>query len=237
MDIPRVSVEQMRRIDELATSHFGIEPVQLMEHAGRAVASRAREIAGVRGRTITVLVGKGHNGGDALVAARFLVSWGATVYLIVAAHPDEMKPLVRDHYGTATAMHLNRMTAVDNLQWEQALKESDLLVDGLLGYGATGNPRGIYADLIALANQSRKKILAIDIPSGLDADTGVAGTPCVVAAETLTLGLPKRGLFLADGKKHAGRVAVADIGIPHEVFELMGLQVPRLFEKQGIVRV
>lgn len=236
MDIPRISVQEMRRIDELTVRHFGVEIIQMMENAGRAVASQAREMVGVRGK-ITVLCGKGNNGGDGLVAARFLSTWGAEVNIILASHPDELNTLVRDHYGTATSMHVNRMTSVDNLQWELAMKQSDLLVDGLLGYNLKGDPRGKYADLITLANHSGRKVLAIDCPSGLDSDTGQAQNPCIKASATLALSLPKRGLFLGDAKKHVGKVFVADMGVPHEVYELMGLSIPKIFEKKSIVKV
>ena len=237
MNIPSVSVEQMRRVDELAVKHFGVGAVQLMENAGRAVASVAREMVGVRGKTITILCGKGNNGGDGLVAARWLSNWGAQVNIILASHPDELNPLTKNHYGTATSMHQNRMTAVDNLQWEMALKQSHLLIDGLIGYGLEGDPSGQYAELINLANNSKKKILSIDCPSGLDCDTGEPKKPCIKANVTLTLALPKRGFFLGDAKNYTGKLSVADIGIPHEVYELMGLKSPRIFEGGDRVKV
>ena len=237
MDIPRISVEEMRRIDELAVKHFGIETLQMMENAGRAVASLAREVIGVRGRIITVLCGKGNNGGDGLVAARFLSNWGATVNIILASHPDELSPVVKDHYGSATSMHMNRLTAVDNIQWELAMKQSDLIIDGLIGYNLKGNPEGSYAELINLANHSGKKILSIDCPSGLDSDTGERMAPCITAEATLALTLPKKGLFLGNAKSAVGKVFCADVGVPHEVFELMGLKVPKIFEKKDILKL
>lgn len=226
----------MKRIDQVAVEHFGIEIVQMMEHAGRAVASLARDMVGTR-KVVTVLVGKGHNGGDGLVAARFLQEWGFEINIILASHPDELKAIVKDHYGTATAMHQNRMTQVDGLQWELALKQSHLVIDGLLGYNVRRNPEGVYAELIRLANHSGKKILSIDCPSGLESDSGETRDPCIQATATLALTLPQQGLFRGQGKKQAGKVYVADVGVPHEVYELMGLEVPRIFEKKGTVKV
>lgn len=237
MDVPGVPVQEMRRIEELAVKHFGVEVVQLMENAGRSVAWLAREICGTRGRTITLLCGKGRNGGDGLVAARFLSGWGARANIILPSHPDELHPLTRHLYGTATSMHLNRMTGVDSLQWELALKQSDLVVDGLLGYGIQGDPQGVYGDLIRMANQSGKKVLAVDNPSGLDCDTGAVGNPCIRAGATLTFSLPKKGLLAGTAKPVVGTLYVADTGIPHEVYELAGLKVPRLFEKKDIVKL
>lgn len=237
MDIPHVTVEQMRRVDELVPGHFGIDILQLMENAGRSVAMQAREMVGTRGKIITIMCGKGHNGGDGLVAARFLSAWGATVYIMLPSHPDELKSLVKDHYGTARSMHLNRMTGVDAMQWERAMKESHLVIDALLGYSLNGDPRGNYADLIHLANRSGKKILAVDTPSGLDSQTGKARDPCIKATQTLALALPKQGLFQEDGPRHAGKVFVADIGVPHEVYDLLGMRVPHLFEKKSIIKV
>ena len=237
MNIPTLSVEQMRKVDDLAVNHFGVEIIQMMETAGRMVASQARDMVGIKGRIITILAGKGHNGGDGLVAARYLSTWGAKLYVILLEHPDDLKPLVRDHYGTMRSMHINRMTPTEEMQWELVMKESTLLIDALLGYNLKGDPRGRYATVIDLANKSGRKILSVDCPSGLDSDSGVAGSPCIQATQTLALTLPKQGLLRADGPQKSGKVFVADMGVPHEVYDLMGLQVPKLFEKKGIVKL
>ncbi|MBI4181557.1 MAG: NAD(P)H-hydrate epimerase [Candidatus Aenigmarchaeota archaeon] len=237
MDIPAVTVAQMERLERLASAHFGIEVVQLMEHAGRAVAELSRELAGVRGRTFTILVGKGHNGGDALVAGRLLASWGAQVNLILPFHPDDLAPLTKSHYGTATALHLNRMTGVDALQWPLALRQAGLIIDGLWGYHLRGQPQGLPADLIRLANASGRKILAIDCPSGLDCDSGQPADPCIRAAATITFTLPKQGLVRREAKPWVGTLWVADVGVPFQACELAGIPAPRLFEKKSMIKV
>ena len=228
-----VTVQEMKRIEELAKEYFGVDEIQLMENAGRQVARMAREMAGNR-KAITILCGKGNNGGDGLVASRFLSNWGNNVNIITPFHPEEMKKLTKDHYGTATSMHLNRMTGVDNLKWELAIRQSDLLIDGLIGYGLKGDPEGQLGGLIKLANNSGKKILSIDCPSGLDCDTGTAMNPCIRADRTITLGIVKKGLL--KNKTHAGRLYLADIGIPKEVFELAGMRPPD-FQKEDVVKV
>lgn len=233
MDSSVVSVEEIKRIEELAIKHFGLEEIQLMENAGRSVAMAARDMIGIQGRTITVLCGKGKNGGDGLVAARFLSNWGAKVNIIIASHPDQLHPLTKDLYGTATAMHTNRMTAVDQLRWQLAMKQSDLLIDGLIGYNIKGDPEGMYVQLINLANHAGKKILSIDCPSGVDCDNGEMKSPCINANATVTFTLLKKGL----SAKNAGKLFLADVGIPHEVFELMGKNIPRIFEKKDVVKI
>lgn len=236
MKIPSLTVEQMRKVDSLAVNHFGIEIGWMMEHAGKAVAEVARkELKKVRSKKILVLVGKGHNGGDALVAARFLHNWGAKVLHVVASHPDDLSKLTREHNGTLRSMHVIPLYQTDYLKVEESIKHVDLIIDGLIGYNLSGNPRGFYADLINLANNSGKKILAIDNPSGLDSDTGEAKNPCIKADYTVALTLPKKGIL--KGRNYSGKIYVAEIGIPPELFELMEFEVPNIFEKEGIVKI
>jgi NAD(P)H-hydrate epimerase len=237
MDIPAVSAEQMGKIEELAARHFGIEVVQLMENAGRSVAELGRQVLKrTAQRQVVVLAGKGHNGGDALVAGRFLHSWGACVDVIIPDHPDRLAQLTREAAGVLRSMFVQLLYPTDALKFELLLSKADLIIDGLLGYGIRGDPAGSYADIIRLANASGRKVLAVDIPSGLDPDTGQPRTPCIRASHTLTLALPKKGLREKQARPLVGELHVADIGLPPEVYQLMGLQVPALFAEKGIIR-
>ena len=238
MQIPTVSVEQMRKIDDLATRHFGLELVQLMENAGRVTADLAREIAGrLENRRIIILVGKGNNGGDGIAAARHLHNWGAKVSVIIPDHPDNISKTNKEQLGVLRSMFLERLYNTNKLLWEDAIVKSDLVIDGLLGYNINRNPEGDYALLINYANASKSKKLSIDTPSGLNPDTGDAYSSCIKADYTLSLGLLKRGLAEKKAKDFVGRLFVGDIGIPHEVYELLGLKIPKIFGNSELVRV
>lgn len=232
--IPSVFAEQMRKIDELAEKHFGLDAGMLMENAGRSAAMFVRDKLGIQGRKIAVLAGKGNNGGDALVAARFLHNWGADVHVIFADHPDNFSQLTKWHSGVLRSMFVELLYQTSQFQCERVISECDLVIDGLIGYNLSGNPSGFYANLINMAN--KKKILAVDVPTGLNADTGDAYEPCIKAKWTITMALPKKGLLEKKAKDFVGELWVADIGVPHEVYELMGLAVPKLFKDKDIVK-
>lgn len=234
--IPSVSVDQMKKIEELAEKHFGMDKGMLMENAGRNVAMLCRQILnGVREKTITVLAGKGNNGGDGLVAARFLHNWGARVTVIMADHPDNFFQLTKWHSGVLRSMFVNTLNPTNNLQFRDTIGGSDMIVDALIGYNIKGNPEGMYAALVNMANASRKKIIAVDVPTGLDSDTGHPYDPCIKAKYTLTFALPKKGLLVS--KNCVGELWVGDIGIPHEVYELLGMKIEKIFEKKDLVKV
>ena len=232
MDIPIVSVEQMRVLDARAVE-WGLSIPMMMEHAGLRTAELARMLLGtIQGKQVLVLAGKGHNGGDALVAARFLHTWGVRVTVIAAE--SEMAPVTHQHFEILKKMELSIHLPESRKGWEQLFQQAELVVDGLLGYNLKGDPRGLYAELIELANSSGKPILAIDSPSGLDAQTGEARNPCIRATATLALTLPKKGLI--EGREHAGEVYVGEIGIPAELHKKLGLTVGQLFSEKSIIR-
>ena len=230
MDIPFVSRAQMAKLDELMIEHFGIQVMQMMEHAGRNTAQYAREILG-KGK-VAVLVGKGNNGGDAAVAARFLHAWGIKIQVIVA--DEKVKDSTRKHLGTLEKMGV-AILYPENAEVGEVFKKADLIIDGLLGYNINRNPEGALADLITKTNNSGKKILAIDIPSGLDTDKGAVYSPCIKATHTLTLSLPKKGFLQA--REHVGKLVIADIGVPPELYKFMGLTVGNLFKERDSIKV
>ena len=161
------------------------------------------------GRT-AVLCGAGNNGGDGLAAARHLHRWGRlhAVACIDRARikgPAELEADVLDRLGVA-------IEAVPRLEG------AEVILDALLGTGLSRAPEGRYAEWIRAANASGLEIVAADLPSGLDADTGRAYDPCIRATVTVTLGFPKVGLTLADGPAHVGQLEISDIGIPAEAF-------------------
>ncbi len=238
MQIPKVSVEEMIKIDDLAARHFGVDLVQLMENAGRVTAVLARETLGrIENRRIVVLVGKGNNGGDAITAARHLHNWGAKVIVIIPDHPDNFSQINKEQLGILRSMFLERLFNTHKLLWEDTIMKADFVVDGLLGYKINRSPEGDYALLINYANSCKGKILSIDTPSGLNPDTGDAYSPCMKADFTLSLGLLKRGLAEKKAREFVGKLFVGDIGIPHEVYELLGLKIPKIFGKSELVKI
>lgn len=238
MNIPTVSADQMQKIDDLATRHFGLDLVQLMENAGRLTACLAREVLGrLENRRITILVGKGNKGGDSISAARHLHNWGAKVTVIVPDHPDNISQTNKEQLGILRSMFLERLYNTNKLLWEDTIVKADLVIDGLLGYNINRNPEGDYALLINYTNSSNAKIFSIDIPSGLNPDTGDPYNPCLKADYTLTLTLPKKGLLEKKAKDFVGKLYLGDVGIPHEVYELLGMKIQKLFGKSELVRV
>ena len=213
-----VTSQQMRQMEE-RSEQAGVSTGLLMENAGLAVASRVRaHLGAVEGRGVLVLVGPGNNGGDGLVAARHLHRWGARckVYLCGERRPDDLNlsKLLEEGAEVVRATDkdgLNRLT--------EALDGSRLVVDAVLGTGRARPMKGLIKGVMLSLRAAKDRraalsVLALDLPSGLDADTGAVDPLCPVADITVTLAYPKVGLYRFPGAAHAGRVEVADIGIP-----------------------
>ncbi|MGD0319141.1 MAG: NAD(P)H-hydrate epimerase [Nitrososphaerales archaeon] len=223
--------EEMGEADREAINGFGIDVLSLMENAGTAVAALTRVLlkGSVAERRIGVLVGKGNNGGDGLVAARHLHDWRADVRVVLSD---------RESLGQVPSRQL---TAVEKAGVPihgtgGALADCDLLIDSLLGYNSKGNPRGPVRDVILNANASGVPILAVDIPSGLDATTGEPNDPCVTARATLTLGFPKTGFLDPRCRPYVGRLYLGDVSLPLEVYRKHS-QSATIFEKESVVRI
>lgn len=209
----------MAEVDRLMLDDLGVGTLQLMETAGHAIATYGRETClpnGVIGARIVALAGSGGNGGDALVAARWLAAWGASPSVVLTKEPEAYVGAAAHQLVTVQRM------GVPILRADDPLPEADLILDGLLGFSAIGNPRGRVASLIAAANAHPAPILAIDLPSGLDATTGAIGVPCVQARWTLTLALPKTGLLASRAEAVCGAITVADIGVPVAILRQAG---------------
>jgi NAD(P)H-hydrate epimerase len=195
--IPVVSVDQMREVDRLMIEEMEISLPQMMENAGRALATQARRLLGgdVRGQRIVVLAGRGGNGGGGMAAARRLAIWGANVSVLLGQEAEAMRGVpaqqlaILGHVGVP--VHGAAQAGVDT----QTLAGAALLLDALIGYSLRGAPREPIAALISAANAAGPPVLALDLPSGLDGDTGEPAEPTIKAAATLTLALPKRGLY------------------------------------------
>lgn len=227
-----MSSEEMRKIDDLAIRGFQIDVLILMENAGRATATVATRMlhGSVRGKRIACLVGGGNNGGDAMVAARHLANWGAEAHVIVGTAKERIKEV------PLRQLQILEKMGLPVLFDDYDLKPYDLLIDGLVGYGLEGNPRGRVAGMIGDTNKSGRPILAVDLPSGMNATTGERYDPCIKATSTVTLALPKTG-FLAQGSSdYVGDLYVADISIPRSIYKQFG-QGTELFQKDSILKI
>lgn len=234
--IPAISGEAMARIDRIMMEDLGVDTLQLMELAGYGVADAIRQHAGIdltRGPRILALAGPGGNGGDAMVAARLLHAWGASVAVVLARPRGAFSGIAAHQLAILDRMGI----PADEPEGIQALPGADLIVDGLLGFSLKGDPRGALAHLIELANDHPAPTVAIDLPSGLEATSGRVGAPCIRAALTVTLALPKSGLLTAP-ENLTGPLWVADIGVPPAVYDEVGTTVPSdLFAVASLVRV
>ncbi len=201
----------------------GVAPIpvlELMETAGMRIAEALAEdfLEGLDEAIIAVFCGKGNNGGDGLVAARYLAEWGDTVNVYVVGKPDELSPasqtnLKRLAETSATIKHLEDCSSLPEEYG------AHVFVDALLGSGASGAPKGLVQEIVRYLNKQEFPICAIDNPTGLDIDTGEPHGDCIVADFTYALALPKVGHYVYPGRFHAGVARVLDIGIPQEVVD------------------
>ena len=227
-----VTAEEMRRIDDVTIREFQVDVVMLMENAGRATATLARQMlqGTTTGKRVACLVGGGNNGGDGMVAARHLANWGAEVEVIVGTTKDRMKNVPLGQ------LHILEKIGIPTLLNDYTLGDYDLLIDGLIGYGLEGNPRDRVAMMIKDANVSGRLILALDVPSGMNATSGEAYDPCIKAAATLTLALPKTGFLAPSASRYFGDLYLADISIPRKVYQSFGQQ-NILFQKDSLLKI
>lgn len=215
-----VTAEQMRELDRRAIQDRGLPSLTLMENAGRAVAEAAvRMTRASPARPIVILCGAGSNGGDGLVAARHLAQMGRTPEVLLAAAPDQIAGDAAANLSRLGEVGLSPTQATEPGAVVAACSRAGLVVDALLGTGLSGEVSGLPRQLIEALGNTHRPVLAVDIPSGLDADSGRPLGAAVRARETVTMGLPKIGLYLYPGCDYAGRVSVADIGLPGDLLD------------------
>jgi len=222
-----VTSEEMQQLDQTTIKDIGIPGVVLMENAGLKVVESIKNILeDVRGKTVTVFAGKGNNGGDGFVVARHLLNMGAEVRVLIFGDPKEIKGDAGVNLGILTAMG-HKVHSIMNVNSVNIVKLSmvstDLVVDAVFGTGFKGAVDEHVGNIIEIINGAGKPVVAVDIPSGLEANTGKAHGPCIRATHTVTFGLPKTGLLVYPGVGYAGELIVADISIPPAVIEKRGI--------------
>jgi NAD(P)H-hydrate epimerase len=218
-NLPRVvTAEEMAAVDKYTIETLDIPGRVLMENAGRAVFAAIRERwSPLTGRQAAVICGKGNNGGDGFVVARYLREARVLceVYLVGSA---------KDLRGDAQANYtvLSRLgCAVQEIHTLEALpdlRQFDFIIDALLGTGVRGPLQGLLAEIVTRINESKRPVVAVDLPTGMDADTGAVAGPCIQARLTVTLGCRKQGLLFSPAREYAGELVVAEIGFPAAAF-------------------
>ncbi|HEY0410472.1 MAG TPA: NAD(P)H-hydrate epimerase [Candidatus Dormibacteraeota bacterium] len=202
----------------------GVDVVMLMEVAGWQVARCAWRMLGRRPARVLVAAGRGNNGGDGLVAARHLRAWGCAVEAAVAGEEVRLRDVVVEQLRAARGAGVTVTAGGATARLSATAAAADLCVDALLGTGLRSAPRPPDAGAITALEGAR--VLSVDVPSGLDASTGEAHDPCVRAEVTCTLTAVKSGLWTDAGRARAGRVVVADIGMPATAWSACGLRPP-----------
>jgi len=243
---PTISVKQMLEVDRIMMEDLQVTRYQMMENAGRLLAVIAGSTCGgLAGRRFLIMAGSGGNGGGGLIAARYIANWGGIPEVLVSKTSEITRPL------------LHTLEQLDiKIHDDPATVERDYLtgiIDALLGIGANGAPRGQIATWIRWANEAKGMqppdlsldqehddplpipILALDVPSGLDPDTGETNDPCIRALNTLTVGLPKPGLYANPAA--CGFLYLGDIGVPPPVFHQVGVAAPLLFIQHDFIHI
>ena len=223
-----VTSREMREIDHAAINEYGIPGVVLMENAGLQVVQMVQDKLGdMGGKVITIFAGKGNNGGDGLVAARHLHNRGAEVKVMLLAKPEDITGDAAINLNIWLKMEQNVYPVVcsdDLYALCPLLEKTDLIVDAIYGTGFKGTVREPAGSVMKAINGCGKPVIAVDIPSGVEADTGRVSSVCIKAISTVTFAHPKLGLLLYPGAEYAGRVRVADISIPALLGENKGLK-------------
>lgn len=231
--------EEMREIDRKTIQEIGVPGVVLMEIAGLQVACEARKILGnsLEKKKVVILAGAGNNGGDGYVIARHLFNWGVRVKVMLLSPRDRIQGDAK-----VNLQIIERILAPEDIievtdqaileQSSEMLESADLLIDAILGTGAKGVVEGLKKSAILLVNSLEKTILAVDIPSGLNANTGEILGSCIQATKTVSFALPKVGMLVYPGVEYVGELEVVDIGIPKQVISEMKLRHHLLTSKQ-----
>jgi len=227
-----VTASQMAEMDRYTIEDLKIPGVVLMENAGRGVVNVALSLLGdVRNKLVYVFCGPGNNGGDGYVVARHLLNMGAHVETFVLTSRDKIKGDALVNLIILEKMS-HQIKFIDHLP-ATPQRLPDLIVDAMLGTGVKGALRGLFADMVEFINSLKVPVLAIDIPTGVDADSGAVDGLAIFATKTATMALLKRGLVFSPGREHAGEVEIIDISMPPQVVSLKHSNV-RLVEGDDV---
>ncbi len=237
-EVLKINTPQMIEVDRLMIEEYHIELIQMMENAGRclAILARGKFLDGdPQDKTVVVLVGSGGNGGGALVAARRLHNWGSNVEVFLTGEEEKMTSIPGHQLRILKRMGLP-------IQSGERLPPNgsyDLIMDGIIGYSVKGDPHGLPGEMIRWTLNRHEPVLSLDTPSGLDLSSGTIHDPTVKADATLTLAMPKEGLFTPAAKDLVGELYLGDIGVPPELYAeaSLNLEAKNIFRHSDILRI
>ncbi len=229
VEVPAVSEEEMRAVDHLAETEFGLSVMQMMENAGRNLASFTLQQLPSSNSRIVVIAGPGGNGGGGICCVRHLRNHGADVQLVLSKPIEELRgpTAAQAHIVSADGLQVSSDGNVKSL-----IQTADLIIDALIGYSLRGEPEGRIRKFIEFMNEATAPIVSLDMPSGMDSTTGKKFGVCAEASTVLTLALPKFGL-----QKFPGQLFLADIGIPSGVFKHLNIPAPQIFKGTYIIQL
>ena len=224
-----VSAKQMQELDQCTIHNHNIPALQLMENAGQEVSRIIRDYYPDL-KKVVIFCGKGNNGGDGLVCARILSQHEIETIVYLCAKTSELKGECRINYEVCQSLEskpvIHEITEESQLKDVQTeLANADLVVDALLETGTKGPLQGLLSKVIHIINEADKQTVAIDIPTGMNPDTGEIVDDCIQPAITVTLGLPKIGLVTYPGAQYTGKVITADIGIPSNAIDSLKINL------------
>ncbi len=219
----------LQQVDRRCVEQFHLPVAALMENAGSGVAHIVTRYA-MPGEAILVLCGSGNNGGDSLVAARHLANRGYHLHIMLIAEPEEFTPIAAGHLATIRAMDVP-ITDISNsdapfAHWLAATGESACIVDGMFGTGLSRPIVGRLPALVAAVNAAERLVISVDIPSGLDCDTGQPLGLAIRAGHTVSFCGMKIGFAQASAAAYTGQISIADIGAPATLLHELALPAP-----------
>ncbi len=242
-NIPSISTEQMRIVDDLMINKYGIELIQMMENAGANLAELAINLMKKNSdnrnpKNIVVACGLGNNGGGGMVAARHLSNRGFNVTVVLTGAESKLKSIPLKQWNILKKLPV-RMIIANSSDTLGVFNKADLIIDAIIGYGMHGELKGIPAHVIhEILNTQIQNVLSLDAPSGLNTTTGDFNEElCIKAYATMTLALPKTGLVQDNAKECVGRLYVADISVPPDLYKEIGYEPQHLFMDSSVIKV
>ncbi len=208
-----LTASQAQELDRWAIEDIGIPAICLMENAGRLVADEAERFLKVKGGCVSLVCGSGNNGGDGLVAARYLWNKGVPVSILLVGERSRFTDEVLENFLVAVNLKIPILSP--DYKGIASLGRATVIIDALLGIGLSREVDGEFRAVVEAINTATARVISVDIPSGVDGTTGKIRGVAVKADVTVTLAHPKQGLYIGDGLKCAGRIKIVDIGIPH----------------------
>lgn len=217
--------KDMQLLDQYTIEKLGLPGIVLMENAGASVVHEVLKDFPSRETKITVFAGGGNNGGDGFVIGRRLIDHGYPVKLFLAVSEQKIKGDAKIHFDVYKNRHLPLTEDID-----EAIQSADVLIDALLGTGIQGEIKSPFLNIMKAINEAQKIVYAVDVPSGVNANTGEVLNIAVKATKTISFVLPKSGFYLQQGPQYVGQIRIADISVPTDIVKKLKLNLPQLID-------